>query len=91
MFKSGAAIGNSILLGGLIPISEKEIRNRLSPPIELSPLGGGGLFKSVKATLTPGIQHWAAVIAHPEGLISITTMVRVVSKQSDIDPKIYEF
>ena len=77
-------LGNTILIGGLIPITKEQMRNQLSPPIELAPLGGGGLFKSVKAPLNPGIQNWAAVIAHPEGLISITKMVRVVSNASEI-------
>ena len=44
------------------------------------------LFKSVKAPLNPGVQNLAAVLAHPEGLISIRKLVRVVSNQSDIKP-----
>ena len=78
-------LGDAMLIGGLIPITDKQIRNQSSPPIELAPLGGGGLFKSVKAPLSPGIQNWAAVVAHPEGLISITKMVRVVADESDIE------
>ncbi len=78
-------LGNVMIIGGLIPITNKHIRNQTSPPIELKPLGGGGLFKSVKAPLTPGTQNWAAVIAHPEGLISVTKMVKVVSSESDIE------
>ena len=74
-----------ILAGGLISISSNQFENQISPEIELLPLAGGGLFKSVKAPLKPGSQHWAAVIVHPESVISITKMVRVVSDQSDLN------
>ena len=78
-------LGNSIIAGGLIDISSEQIRKQVSPNIELSPLGAGGLFKSVKAPLNAGVQKWAAVLAHPEGLISITKMVRVVTDQSELE------
>ncbi len=78
-------LGDTILAGGLIDISNEHIRNQSSPNIEIVPLGGGGLFKSVQAPLKAGVQNWAAVLAHPEGLISITKMVRVVSNPADID------
>ena len=77
-------LGDAMLIGGLIPISDNHIFRQTSPSIELSPLGGGGLFKSVKAPLSPGRQNWAAVIAHPDGIISITKRVQVVSDLSDI-------
>ena len=73
-----------MIIGGLIPITKEQIKSQVSPPIELAPLGGGGLFKSVKAPLKPGVQNWAALIAHPKGLISITKMVRVVELESEI-------
>ena len=41
-------------------------------------------FKSVKAPLKPGIQNWAALLVHPDGVISITKMVKVVSIESEI-------
>ncbi len=53
----------------------------------LSPMGGGGLFKSVKAPLNEGVQTWAALLAHPDGLISVTKKVRVVSDESDLITK----
>ncbi len=77
-------LGETMLIGGLTPITKEQIQNQLSPPIELVPLGGGGLFKSVKAPLKPGIQNWAAVIAHPKGVIAITKMVRIVENETDI-------
>ena len=77
-------LGEAIAIGGLIPITKEDIKNQLSPPMELAPLGGGGLFKSVKAPLQPGVQNWAAIIAHPKGLISITKMVRIIEAESEI-------
>ena len=58
---------------------------KIMPKIKLTPLGGGGVFKTIKAPKEPGVQNWAAVIAHPEGLISITKVVRVVSNKADIE------
>ena len=77
-------LGNSIIAGALIAISQEQINNQLSPTIDLAPLGGGGLFKSVKAPSKEGLQSWAAVLAHPEGLLSITKRVRVVALKSDL-------
>ena len=69
-----------------IQMNNLKIDNKLSPNIELSPMGSGGLFKTVQAPLKPGKQKWAALIAHPDGLVSITKMVRVVSNKSDLIP-----
>ena len=77
-------LGDTMIIGGLIPITTEQIKSQISPPIELEPLGGGGLFKSVKAPLKAGVQNWAAVIVHPEGLISITKRVRIVEVESEI-------
>ena len=56
----------------------------LQDDIQLRPMGSGGIFKSVKAPLNPGQQRWAAIIAHPEGVISITKMVRIISNKADL-------
>ena len=77
-------INDMIIAGGLINLSKKEIETRNMPKIELSPLGGGGIFKSVQAPIKPGNQYWGAVIAHPEGIISITKLVRIVENKSDL-------
>ena len=74
----------SIIAGGLISLTPEQIKRQESPSIELVPMGGGGLFKSVQAPLKPGVQNWAALLAHPEGLVSVTKMVRIVSDKSDI-------
>ena len=46
----------------------------------------GGLFKTVRAPFQSGIQRWGALIAHPEGLISISKMVRIVSNPQHLAP-----
>ena len=42
-------------------------------------MGGGGLFKSVQAPQVPGSQTWALMLVHPDGLVTATKRVRVVS------------
>jgi hypothetical protein len=42
------------------------------------------LFKSVKAPYQPGSQTWAALVVHPEGVITVTKRVRVVSDKSQL-------
>ena len=77
-------INDTIIAGGLINLTKRQLETQNIPSIELSPLGGGGLFKSVQAPINPGSQYWGAVIAHPDGLISITKLVRIVENKSDI-------
>jgi len=77
-------VKNEILAGGLINLSSKQIKNNLNPHIELLPLGSGGLFKLVQAPLSPGNQYLAAIIAHPDGIISITKSIKIVSNQSSL-------
>ena len=48
-------------------------------------MGSGGIFKSVEAPMQPGNQIWAAIIVHPEGMISITKLVKIVSNENDLD------
>ena len=57
-----------------------------SPDIQLQPLGGGGLFKSVQAPFQPGIQTWAALLVHPEGVVSVSKQVRVVDDKRQLQP-----
>ena len=47
-------------------------------------MSSGGLFKSVKAPQSPGIQRWSALLAHPKGIISVTKMVKVVSNKEKL-------
>ncbi len=76
----------SIVAGGLTNVTKEQIINQINPSINLAPMGGGGLFKSVQAPKSPGSQTWAALIAHPDGLISVTKRVRVVNKKEDMFP-----
>ena len=77
-------INDAIIAGGLISLSQKQVNNNKNPKIELSPLAGGGLFKTVQAPLKAGTQYWAAILAHPEGLVSITKSVKIVQNKSDL-------
>jgi hypothetical protein len=47
-------------------------------------MGGGGLFKSVQAPFQPGVQTWAAMLVHPDGVVTVTKRVRVVSDRSEL-------
>ncbi len=79
-------LGDALLAGGLIGLTPEQVAEQQSPDIQLEPLGGGGLFKSVKAPYQPGSQTWAAMVVHPEGVITITKRVRVVSDKSQLRP-----
>ena len=72
-------LGDSIIAGGLIDLKTEEIYGKGVdlPYIDIAPIGSGGLFKNVQAPMQPGIQNWAALIAHPDGIISITKSVNV--------------
>ena len=52
----------------------------------LKPIASGGLFKSVRAPFEEGDQRWSALIAHPEGIVSVTKMVRVISNNETLIP-----
>ncbi len=75
-----------IIAGGLIALPKDSKSNNYSQQIQLTPIGSGGLFKSVRAPFQPGKQRWAALIAHPDGVLSITKSVRVVSSSRDLIP-----
>ena len=53
--------------------------DQLRPNVSLEPMGGGGLFKSVQAPQAPGSQTWALMLVHPDGVVTATKRVRVVS------------
>ena len=54
--------------------------------VQLEPLGGGGLFKSVQAPFQPGVQTWAALLVHPEGVITVSKRVQVVDDREQLTP-----
>jgi hypothetical protein len=79
-------LGNALLAGGLIALTPQQVLGQESPDIQLQPLGGGGLFKSVQAPFKPGIQNWAALLVHPEGVVSVSKQVRVVDHKGQLQP-----
>ena len=79
-------LGDALLAGGLIALTPEQVLGQESPDIQLQPLGGGGLFKSVQAPFQPGIQTWAALLVHPEGVVSVSKQVRVVDDKRQLKP-----
>ncbi len=79
-------LGDALLAGGLIALTPLQVMGQESPTIQLQPLGGGGLFKSVQAPFKPGVQNWAALLVHPEGVVSVSKQVRVVDDKSQLKP-----
>ena len=77
-------LGEDFLTGGIILLDRGQLDDKPNPYIELSPLGAGGLFKSIQAPLSPGDQTLAALLVHPKGIISITKTIRVVSNEKEM-------
>ncbi len=77
-------LGEDLLAGGLIALDDQDIYKDNAPDIEISPMPGGGLFKTVQASYSPGIQTWGIFLVHPDGLISITKSVRIVSDEEEL-------
>ena len=77
-------LGDAIIAGGLVDIPLENAKDLLSPDIQLLPLYGGGMFKSVKAPIDPGKQIWAALLVHPDGLIAVTKTIKIVADQEDL-------
>jgi len=78
-------LGPAIVAGGLIPLTPQEVENQTRPNLRLEPMGGGGLFKTVQAPQTPGSQFWAAMLVHPDGVVTVTKRVRVVGSEQELD------
>ena len=72
-------LGKALVAGGLIDLTDEQLTSQSRPNVPLAPLGGGGLFKSVQAPLQPGSQTWAVMLVHPDGVVTATKRVRVVS------------
>ena len=79
-------LGKAILAGGLTAVTPQQVLAQESPDVQLEPLGGGGLFKSVQAPFQPGAQTWAALLVHPEGVITVSKRVQVVDDQAKLTP-----
>ena len=79
-------LGKAMLAGGLIGVTPQQVMEQHSPDVQLEPLGGGGLFKSVQAPFQPGVQTWAALLVHPDGVITVSKRVQVVDDKSKLNP-----
>ena len=72
-------LGKALVAGGLIDLTDEQLTAQIRPNVPLASLGGGGLFKSVQAPQQPGSQTWAVMLVHPDGVVTATKRVRVVS------------
>ena len=81
-----APLDGAIAAGGIVEITPQQVRTLESPSLQLGALGGGGLFRTVQAPLTPGSQTWAVLLVHPEGLLSVSKRVRVVADKALLRP-----
>ena len=72
-------LDQALVAAGLIDLTQQQVEDQLRPNLPLAPMGGGGLFKSVQAPQTPGSQTWALMLVHPDGVVTATKRVRVVS------------
>ena len=79
-------LGRALLAGGLVAVTPQQVLAQQSPDVQLEPLGGGGLFKSVQAPFQAGIQTWAALLVHPDGVITVSKRVQVVNDQAKLNP-----
>jgi hypothetical protein len=76
----------AVAAGGIVALTPRQVAALESPEIQLGALGGGGLFKTVQAPLSPGFQTWAVLLVHPDGIVSTTKRVRVVAERSQLSP-----
>ena len=72
-------LGQALVAGGMINLTDEQLSAQMRPNLPLAPQGGGGLFKSVQAPQQPGSQTWAVMLVHPDGVVTATKRVRVVS------------
>ena len=72
-------LGEALVAAGLIDATPQLVEDQMLPNVRLEPMGGGGLFKSVQAPQVPGSQTWILMLVHPDGLVTATRQVRVVS------------
>ena len=79
-------LDGAIAAGGLIALTPRQVRSFEMPVVPVGPLFGGGLFKTVQAPTYPGSQTWAMVLVHPQGILSLSKRVRVVSDRAQLKP-----
>ena len=66
-----------IIAGAIKP---HQVNSFFEQEIILEPLASGGIFKMTRAPSKPGIQVWSGIIAHPEGIITITKSIDIVDE-----------
>ncbi|KEF41733.1 MAG: hypothetical protein ER33_09790 [Cyanobium sp. CACIAM 14] len=79
-------LDGALAAGGIVAITPQQQAAMASPSMELGALGGGGIFKTVQAPFSPGSQTWAVLLVHPDGIVSATKRVRVVSDRRSLEP-----
>jgi len=77
-------LDGAVAAGGIVALTPQQVAALESPLLQLGALGGGGLFKTVQAPLSPGSQTWAVLLVHPDGIVSTTKRVRVVADRSQL-------
>jgi hypothetical protein len=77
-------LDGAVAAGGIVALTPQQVAALESPELRLGALGGGGLFKTVQAPLSPGAQTWAVLLVHPDGIVSATKRVRVVADRSQL-------
>ena len=77
-------LGQAVAAGGLIELTPDQRQEQRPPLVQLAPLGGGGLFKQVQAPQQSGVQAWAVMLIHPDGVVTATKQVRVVDTEDEL-------
>jgi hypothetical protein len=77
-------LGQAVAAGGLIELTPDQRQEQRPPLVQLAPLGGGGLFKQVQAPQQSGVQAWAVMLIHPDGVVTATKQVRVVETEAQL-------
>jgi hypothetical protein len=75
-------LDGAVAAGGIAALQPRQIAGLETPDLELTALGGGGVFKTVQAPQQPGSQTWAVLLVHPDGIVSATKRVRVVADKA---------
>lgn len=78
-------LDGALVAGALAAVTPQQVAAMESPSLELGALGGGGLFKTVRAPQAPGSQTWAVLMVHPRAVISATKRVRVVADRRSLE------
>lgn len=76
----------ALTAGGIVAVTPGQVAGLENPGIEIGALGGGGLFKTVRAPLNPGVQTWAVLLVHPRGVVTATRRVRVEASKAALTP-----